>query len=165
MINLLEDVHKALDAKAFYLALMGALALPDICGSMEYPDGRAGSDRYAAWFDKWVGERYLGFLDGKQCYGFRCDMLHQGVTGQSHREYSRILFVLPGGTMVRMHRNIFNGALNLDLPVFCSDVTGGVHRWLEATSETEPIKSNLSRLMQIYPNGLAPYMVGVPIIG
>ena len=98
MINLLEDVHKALDSGAVYLALMGALALPDICASLEHADGRASGERYIAWFDRWVGYKYEAFLSCAQCYSFRCTMLHQGATGLPDRDYKRIVFLLPGAT-------------------------------------------------------------------
>jgi hypothetical protein len=165
MINLLEDVHKALDARAFYLALTGALVLPDICGSMEYADGVANRNRYAAWFDEWIGPRYEAFLSGKQCYEFRCDLLHQATTGSNRRSYKKILFLVPGATTATMHKNILMGALNLDLNAFCGDMTSGAYRWLQARSETQPVKGHLSRLIRAHPQGIAPYIVCLPVIG
>jgi hypothetical protein len=164
MINLLEDVHVALEAKAFYLALMGALALPDICASMEHADGIATGARYAAWFDKWLGQKYSDFLSGSECYSFRCALLHQGATGQARRGYARVLFLLPGATRHIMHMNIVGDALNLDLVKFCTDVTSAVHEWLTAVEGTEPYITNLGRIIRVHPNGLRPYIVGMPVI-
>jgi hypothetical protein len=35
MVNLLDDIQRALHAKAYYLALLGTLSLPGVCAAME----------------------------------------------------------------------------------------------------------------------------------
>ena len=164
VISLLEDIHKALDAEAYYIALMGALTLPDICGSMDHADGRASKARYIEWFNRWAGHKYTAFLDGEQCYGFRCDMLHQGTTGTPARTYSRIVFIVPGYEGISAHRAIANDWLVLDLPVFCNDLTSAVYSWLHHVTGTEPATSHLARIVQTYPNGISGRFINIPVI-
>jgi hypothetical protein len=164
MINLLEDVHSALAVRAFYLALMGALALPDICASVEHADGRAKGDRYIAWFDKWLRHKYSVFLTGEDCYHFRCAMLHQGMTGDPARKYRKVCFVLPGASTGASHCNILGDVLNLDLPIFCGDLTSAVWAWLLSVEGTEPFETNIQRIVRVHPEGLAGYYGGQPVI-
>ena len=63
-----------------------------------------------------------------------------------------------------MHCNILNDALNLDLNIFCRDVIMGVEQWLQNYEGTNRYNENYSRFMRRYPEGLAPYIVGIPVI-
>jgi hypothetical protein len=47
MVNLLDDIQRALHAKAYYRSLLETLSQPGVCAAMEYPDGVAKSDCYA----------------------------------------------------------------------------------------------------------------------
>jgi hypothetical protein len=137
---------------------------------MEYPNGEATPNRYAAWFNKWIGQgkhvhNYNGFLNGAQCYGFRCDMLHQGASGKPHRNYDRIVFVLPGAINSTMHLCISRRILLMDLEMFCRDITGAVHAWLATVQGTQPFEAHRDRLVRLYPQGIAPDIVGIPLIG
>jgi hypothetical protein len=71
MVNLLDDIQRALHANAYYLALLGTLSLPGVSAAMEYPDGVAKSDRHALCFNTRLGQKYRDQLTGKQCYQFR----------------------------------------------------------------------------------------------
>jgi hypothetical protein len=62
------------------------------------------------------------------------------------------------------HNNIINDALNLDVMIFCHDVMDGVRDWLRANQNNAVVQINLARIVQFRPQGLAPYMVGMPLI-
>ncbi len=57
MQDFLDQIRAANQANLFYVALMSALALPDICGALESPDGRATAQRRRANRDSvwWEG--------------------------------------------------------------------------------------------------------------
>ena len=61
--------------------------------------------------------------------------------------------------------NVFNGALNIDVRLFCSEFIGWGRQWLSEVEGTERYKVNYDKFMRRYPNGLPPYIVGLPVIG
>lgn len=58
-----------------------------------------------------------------------------------------------------------NDALCIDLQVFCREVIAGVRAWLAQVENAEPFKSNYEKFVRRYPDGLKPYIAGVPVIG
>ena len=165
MRHLLEQIKKGLDNNLYYLSLFAALSLPDICGAINSENGKASKDKYIQWFNKYVARKYQGFLDGEDCYYFRCSLLHQGSSQHPRSNYSRVLFVEPTATTIVSHCNILNNALNIDVRIFCNDIVEGVEEWLKEVEKTDRYKRNYSKFMRRYPDGLKPYIIGVPVIG
>jgi len=165
MQDLIQQIRAANTGRLYYVALFSALALPDICGALEAADGVATGQRYIDWFNRHVAPRYGGSLDGETCYQFRCSMLHQGTTQHPRGRYSRVIFLEPGATGNIMHNNVINDALNIDVRIFCEDLCGAVESWLRAAQRQPHFQANFSRFVRRYPNGLPPYIVGVPVIG
>ena len=164
MEELMSQIKKALDNNLYYLALLAALTLPDICGALSSEDGEANKQRYIEWFNKYVGEKYKGCLTGEDCYYFRCSFVHQGASQHPKSNYSRVIFVEPTATSNIFHCNILEDALNIDVRIFVMDILEGVEKWLDEIKDTEVFKKNYARFMNRYPNGLPPYIVGVPVI-
>lgn len=82
--KLINEVDKALEQGLYYCALSMALALPDICGKVKYPQERQ-SQRYQKWFNDYVtfipnqvshGEPIS--FNGFACWQLRCSFLHSG---------------------------------------------------------------------------------------
>ena len=165
MKDIIQQVRVANRAGLYYVALFSALTLPDICAAVESDNGEASKAKFIDWFDNHVAPRYNGFLDGEACYYFRCSMLHQGSTQHPRGRYSRIIFLEPGNNVMVFHNNIMNGALNIDVRIFCEDICAAVERWWLAASTQPAFQANLSRFVTRHPGGLAPYIVGVPVIG
>jgi hypothetical protein len=168
MRDLLQQVEHAAAANLYYVALLTGLSLPDICGAMESNDGEANRQKYIAWFDRWVAPKYLvrgaPSLTGEACWYYRCSTLHQGRAAHPKLGYSRVLFVEPGATTNVFHNNILNDALNIDLRLFVRDLVAAGLRWLQQAEGSANYQRNYPLFMQRYPNGLAPYIVGVPVI-
>ena len=148
----------------YYLSLGASLTIPDICGALESTDGIATGARYKAWFDANALPPYRNFLSGEDCYRFRCSFLHQGTTGHPQSSYSRIVFIEPGATGTVAHLNVMNDALKIDVKRFTLDMVVSAKMWLACVKGTEPYESNLNKFVRRYPQGLAPYIVGVPVI-
>jgi hypothetical protein len=165
MQDLVQQIRAANAAGLYYVALFSSLALPDICGALESLDGLAKRARYVDWFDRWLAPIYGGNLDGDTCYQFRCSILHQGRTQHPRGPYSRIFFVEPGAGSFVLHNNVFNDALNIDVRIFCEDLGASVERWLPTVEHLPHFQANLANFVTRYPNGLAPYVVGPPVIG
>lgn len=165
MQDIIHQVRSASGGGLYYVALFSALALPDICGALESANGQASKNNYVAWFNAHVAPSYDGFLDGENCYYFRCSILHQGSTQHPRGRYSRIIFIEPGSSGGICHNNIMNDALNIDVRIFCEDLCRGAERWWQANSTQPNVQRNLPLFVRRYPTGLAPYIGGVPVIG
>lgn len=84
MLQLIDDLNKALNAECYYAALALALTLPDICGKAEYPQEKS-TKRYKDWYDKQIGKHEqcpntsMPYLSGEVVYSLRNSLLHQGT--------------------------------------------------------------------------------------
>lgn len=167
MKDMLNQMRSANSAGLYYVALFSALAIPDICGSLAAQDGKASGARYKDWFDRWVAPKYsiLGSisLTGDVCYYYRCSALHQGRATHPQMPYSRIIFLEPNPRYT-LHNNILNDALNIDLATFCEDVISGCEAWLDSVAADPTVQANMASVMQRYPQGLPPYIAGIPVI-
>ena len=164
MRDFLAQIKKGLDENLYFLSLFSTLAIPDLCGALCSENGEAHSEKYKGWFDKYVAPKYNGFLSGNDCYFFRCSLLHQGSSQHPKNTYKRILFIEPSATTNIFHNVVMNDALNIDVRIFCNDIITGAEQWLSENEETELYKKNYDKFMRRYPNGLNPYIVGVPVI-
>ena len=142
-----------------------SLTLPDICGAIESNNGEASGDKYKKWFNDYVAPKYLDNFDGEDCYYFRCSLLHQGSSQHSKSKYKRVIFVEPTlSNGYIFHNNILEDALNIDVKIFCEDIINGVEAWLIKNENSDNYNKNNNKYMKRHPNGLSPYIVGVPVI-
>jgi len=166
--DFLQQIRCALKANLYYLSLFAALAIPDICGAMGSKGGTATGAKYKEWFDRYVGPKYSGtehqWLSGADCYFFRCSLLHQGSSQHPESRYSRFIFVEPSATTHTLHCNVIQDALNIDVGIFCEDIIAGALCWLSEVEGSKRFERNYNRVMRRYPDGLAPFIRGVPVI-
>jgi hypothetical protein len=94
--QILDDLERALTRKFYYLAIMMALALPDICACLESPNGNTRGfvgQAYKAWFRANLSIRFSNLTD-VDAYQLGCGVMHQGHFGDDpNRNYDRIIFV------------------------------------------------------------------------
>ena len=50
-----NDIKRSLSNRLYYPALSLALTLPDICGSVEFPNKQI-HERYIRWYDVYIGD-------------------------------------------------------------------------------------------------------------
>jgi hypothetical protein len=171
MDDLLNQIEAAAQVSLYYLALAGALMLPDICGAMEAANGLSNRTRYAAWFNRYIAPKYTvgpehtPSFSGADCWSFRRAFLHQGRMRHPQLGYSRIFFTEPSVRGIVMHGNVFNDAFNIDVRRFCADIVAGVRQWQVDVRDSPVVEANRSLFVQRYPDGLPPYVVGIPVIG
>ncbi len=169
MRDLLDQIDRGLQANLYYLSLISALSVPDMCAALGSQDGRTDGKRYADWFNQNVADKYNGNFDGETCYQFRCSLLHQGTTQHRASAYSRIIFVEPP-THYFFHNQIFDHgpdriAFNLDVQEFCRDMIASARDWLNANETTQTYKDNYPKFIRRYPDGISPFIIGTPVIG
>ena len=168
--DLLIEIERALDARLWFLALMGSLTIPDVCCALESDDGETNASRYRAWFDAYVSQNYSAphggeaVFTGADCWRYRCAILHQGVSQPSRSRYSRVVFVDPDNSNY-LHRNVFDDILNLDLRTFCLDLIASARQWQVNASQTVTYESNAAKIFRRHPDGIAPAIGGIAVYG
>ena len=161
---ILEDVERALRAELYYVALAVALSLPGVCAALEQMSGStSGKDKslYMDWYDRYLARTYP-FMTALDCYSLRCGVVHQGKFGHDKMQYDRVVFTMPHS--VGLHNNVLDDVLNLDVVRFCRDVLQAVRTWRQEKSSDLTVRRNLPRLVQFRPDGIEPYIVGLPVI-
>lgn len=162
MEYLFKDIKRGLDAGVYQLALGTALCIPDICAALESSDGKTSGRRYKDWYNRYVGKKLM--LTADDCYYLRCSYLHQGSTQHEKSQYEKVIFVEPNPFGV-FHNNVIEGALNIDIIVFCEDLIESASDWLEDIKENPNFIQNHEKSFKRYPDGLSPYIVGLPVYG
>ena len=184
MQTLLSQIEGSLEAGTYMLSLFASLTVPDIAGALSSADGEASGAKFAAWYEQWVRPRFFETLlasmplharhhlkpmesplTGEACYRFRCSLLHQGSSQHPKSQFSRIIFIEPGATTNVVHYSTMNDALCIDLNLFCREVLAGARLWLQQAENDALYIRNYERYAHRHPTGLAPYIVGVPVIG
>lgn len=166
---ILKQIEHALSVQLHYLAVASCIALPDLCAALESPTGETSKAQYRAWYDAWILPKYPE-ISSFDMYRLRSGIVHQGVLEPSGMQYTRVIFMIPGfGVVMHRCRLANNGgssesALTLDATQFCRDIMASVSDWYKATKNDPTVESNLPKLVQFRPNGLAPHIVGVPLI-
>ncbi len=162
MKNFTNSIESSLQNQNWYAALTLALTLPDICGWLE--NSAIGSEkRYVAWFDKWLLNKYTGyigpnqtkhvFLHGEDCYALRCSYLHQGEDDIGDQRAKKALdnfyFITPpaNGTV---HKNQSNTTLQLQVDIFCRDIIEAVDAWNTSVEFNKEIQDKMASLLIIH---------------
>ncbi len=182
---LIDQIESSLKSGNYFLSLFTSLTIPDIAGAMDSENGWATKDKYIDWYEKWVRprskEKMLAQLpeemrdkvpssesplDGESCYNFRCSLLHQGRAIQNDQnKFDRIIFVEPQTSGVTIHNTIMNDTICIDLKTFCNEIISGANKWLDQAEGTKRFQKNYENFVKRHPNGLKPFIVGVPVIG
>lgn len=184
MHTLVNQLEASLTSGQYFLSLYTTLTVPDIAGALSSDNGEASGAKYAAWFEHWVRPRFLETvlaslppehrryveamdnpLTGDACYRFRCSLLHQGSSQHPKSPFSRIIFIEPGATSNVVHYGRLNDALCIDLNLFCREMIAGARLWLAQVDQDANYARNYESFARRYPEGLAPYIVGVPVVG
>lgn len=160
MDRLILEIRAALQANMFTLALQGALALIDICAALESSDDRTRANLFKAWYTTHLGSSFSELSD-EDAYQLRCGLLHQGRA--SSDQYEAVVFAIPPVDGIYFHAQI-NGALLQGLTEFVTGILDRVEAWWTANQNNEPIKTNAEFVVRLRPEGLEPYVAGVPVL-
>lgn len=146
-----DAVRAAVNNKNWHGALALGVTIPDVCGRMEFPT--IGSEaRYKAWWDKYILPKYNKMLYGTDAYALRCAYLHEGtddvISQRASRALSNFVFVVPPSTG-RVHCNKSNSTLQLQVDIFCLDLSDGVSKWLEDVQNNSEILARMKTLLSV----------------
>lgn len=161
MDELIRQIREASTSGLFYLALLGALSLPDICGALASDDGKASPSKYKSWLQDNVPQQAGG---ADEIYGLRCSLLHQG-RAMPHGSHFPIAFMHPAAGQLHNLSTEVNGDRVgwLSIPIFVDEVTRGAESWLSQFGTTRTVKRNLAKFARLRPAGLPPHVSG-PVI-
>lgn len=160
--QLLNQINAAA-AQGMHLVAIGmAVALPAICASLAMENGRAGGKEYKDWCAANLTGPEFSYLTPEDLYSIRCGLLHQGTYGGLKHTVDRVIFTPPGGTSITNCR--VNGAYMYGVVEFCNNMCEAASRWYEANRSNPIVAANSKRMMQYYPKGLQPYLLGSMVI-
>src|SRR4051812_30437594 len=130
MDELISQIRAAMDAGLYYVALMGTLMLPDICGALASENGQSTPSKYRDWLTANVPEQAS---DAAEIYGLRCSLLHQGRM-LPHGSHFPIVCTFLHPAVPQLH-NLSTVVEDdrvgwLSIPMFVDEVTRGAEAWL-----------------------------------
>jgi hypothetical protein len=146
MGDLLEAIAIALKSRNWYAALALALTIPDVCAALEAPNRRTNGEKYAAWFDEYLGAIYGQVnpdfdepcLTGGDCYALRCAVLHQTSDDVSEQRARRIFERFRIQAIGPHLRHVIGGRIDgqytpltiiIGVRPFCEDMLTAARRW------------------------------------
>jgi hypothetical protein len=174
--RVLEEIHRAFQAKLYYAALTIALTLPDICVGLTLDDEDfVKKQHYVGFVEQYApidltGKRRSIGMTGEDCYHIRCGLIHRGnAAGNPFFDVTHVIFTTPetGRTFhgFGMHTADDSGrAAFFDVESFCAAMEDAVRRWYLANRTNPKVQANLSRMLSHRPFGVPPFVVGGPVI-
>lgn len=170
LYSVLNDIDLAIKAKLYYPALLAALTVPDICSALALPNSAFVKEKhYVAFVDKYTTEPALG-LEGQSCYRLRGGVVHRAnMAGHDKFGATNVVFTLPN-TFASIHAlSIVDQATGkkaamFDLAQFCGEMIAAAKRWYAEHHDNPTVKENMENLIRYCPEGLAPFLGGVPVV-
>jgi hypothetical protein len=163
----LADIAKVYAAGFFYLSIVAALSVPDICSSLElaFNDQRRFKvqKRYEAWCKKYLEPRYDKFT-AEDCWALRGGVIHNGqLFGHPNARYSRVVFT----TTVKMYEatsELFGQTvLQMDVARFGESMIFAAWEWYDEKRDDPLVIANMPNLIHMRPQGTAHFQ-GMPVI-
>jgi hypothetical protein len=156
-----KDMMLAVRAGFHHSALALALALPDICASIEYPPDLPVGDRYRRWCDTW-GK--ILTISGTDCYALRCAYLHSGSEEFSGRSAQRALFERIEFTVGQVDGVWLSQALppaspggkqaaRIPVEQFCQEMATAVDAWRRERGTDARVAAAIAELLWMRPAG------------
>ena len=167
----LQEIEKAIEAGLYYAALVVALTLPDICAALEDERAYSGRDEYKKWYRENLGDKFT-FMSDDAAYSLRCGVVHKGSRELKLKggKSPTVVFTLPNAAEWKMHNCAMGGdpkspdLLQFDAVDFCHDLIGAVRTWYARKEKDPVVLGNLPNLLQLRPNGIDNFLVGLPVI-
>ena len=172
---ILKEIQSALEAELYYAAVSISLSLPDICSALEIQYGHSRFSkverRYTAWCNQYLESKFSS-LKAADIWALRGGLIHNAMLSKHPKnERGRILLMPPNPQQIVIHEmEVCDGApegehgVQVYLPFFCENMIAAVTEWWEAKRQDPLVQRNLPDLVRYRPDGLAPFMVGLPVI-
>lgn len=154
-------IREAVKNENWFASLFLALCMPDICAAIETPQNNNVGERYKRWFNENLATIYSPIFSADDCYYFRCSCLHQGLDIHAKLAHDRIHFITPPTNNIIIHCNMLNNVLQMQIDIFCQDVTSAVDSWYEnIIKKDKKMQSRIDGLIKIHnQKSLEPFIV------
>lgn len=87
---------------------------------------------------------------------------------QHDRGVGRIAFVEPSPNSAQLHNlttQVGDDEVHwISVPIFVEEVAAAAHRWFEEVGATSRVQRNMEGFVRRRPDGIAPHLVGAPVI-
>lgn len=162
MEELIKQIRAASSQGLYYLALLGALTLPDICAALGSENGRASGPKYKKWVEANVPEQAE---NAEMIFGLRCSLMHQGRAMPKGSHFP-VAFMAPGmGQLHNLSTVVGDDQIGwLSIEAVVEEMAVAAEKWLEEFGTTQLVVRNLEKFARLRPEGLPPHVVGGPVI-
>jgi len=144
-----NSILKSLDSENWFAALFISLALPGLCGDIEFSSANE-LEKYKKWFDTNLHSDYRGLINGEDCFYLQQALFFKQIEPVHREIVGRFHFLLPENFNNQyVHKSIVEGVLQLHLKQFCIDVTKAFERWIDKINLTNDTKKKLESLSQV----------------
>jgi hypothetical protein len=165
--------RQAIQNDNLYVALGLALIIPDICGSLEDPQGKSQS-RYRQWCSQWIVPKYTAatadpitgkpfvWMTDQQIYQLRCSLIHSGadeIDPSKRTGIDRFYFFdrTRGNDIQRFENCTFNGVtaniICLSSADFCEKMFEAAEAWDASVAGDVSIQAEKDKLLFIHSKG------------
>lgn len=107
MYELFYAIKQSLDSENYCAAMFMIVAIPDICVALQ--EGKTTGEKYISWFENNLPQ-FNGYMSGKDCYAFRCALLHEGkdeiLDHHSKKDYLDKFIILTSKSPKSAHRSV-----------------------------------------------------------
>lgn len=159
---ILADIHKSIEAKLYYPALLVSLTIPEICVSLTLDTKVFVKEKhYVDFVDKYTTPEELG-LSGIQCYRLRGGVVHRGnMAGHPFFDATHVVFSLPETTR-RAHALTLevgsSRAAMFDLLSFCNRMDAAARQWYDDHKDDAAVAANMKNLLRFIPDATIPIL-------
>ncbi len=162
-----EAIKGCLDSQNWYGALFIALAMPDICGTIEYPEDGRPNERYKHWFDAYLLKHYTKHYKGKEtifmrasdCWALRCSIFHKGSddTSKSTDKENKGKIIKFWISAKNLHLIKSKNKLIINATNFCEDVIQAVEDWSRDIKGDDVKQQQVKELLTILSGEITFY--------
>ena len=171
----LDEIRGCLKAGFHYAPVSLALSLPDICSALENEagQGRFGDvgKRYKLWCKTYAEQKFRS-VKAEDLWCLRGSVHHNAMLSEHPSNVRGRLLLMPGNTQQAVPNELVvekcgtppQDGLQISIPYFCDRMIDAAADWWGKKRDDPTVVKNLPNLVQYRPNGLAPFMVGMPVL-
>lgn len=172
---ILDEILGCLNAGFHYAPVSVTLSLPDICSALEVEPGqdRFGKvgERYRRWCEVYAEPKFSS-VKAIDLWCLRGGIHHNAMlSGHPSNKRGRLL-LMPANSQSTGPNELEvsncgtppQDGLQIFIPYFCHQMIEAATDWWGQNHDDGIVRQNLPNLVQYRPRGLAPFMVGAPVL-
>lgn len=172
---IIDEILGCLNAGFHYAPVSLALSLPDICSALEREvgQGRFGDigKRYRAWCKTYAEQKFHS-VKAEDLWCLRGGVHHNAMLSEHPSNKRGRILLMPANSQKFSVNEIEvldtgtppQGGLQIFIPYFCNQMIEAAADWWSKKGSDPIVVNSLPSLVRYRPNGLAPFMVGMPVL-